>query len=150
MKYIRDRQARQMRAIKTKVIVYVNIEGLPACSTICTGLLNMCTRSTRTSLLPGGKRDYGLTVFDQWTCNLWSGFMCLWLFIVPHGVLFCDKGATVKIFFFRIFTCFSYPLSLYRCSTRRPYQPDNQVQLKCPKGQPHTILLCVGLLVYQG
>jgi len=64
MKYIRDSQAWQMRAIRTKVIVYINMEGLPFCSTICTGLLNMSTRSSRTNLLAGGKHNYGLPVFD--------------------------------------------------------------------------------------
>jgi hypothetical protein len=57
MKYIRDSQAWQMRAIKTKVIVYINMEGLPVCSTVCTGLLNMSTRGSCTSLLAGGKRN---------------------------------------------------------------------------------------------
>jgi len=64
MKYIRDSQAWQMRAIRTKMIVYINMEGLPVCSTVYTGLLNMSTCSSRTNLLAGGKRNCGLPVFD--------------------------------------------------------------------------------------
>jgi len=63
MKHIRDSQAWQMRAIKTEVIVYINMEGLPVCSTVCLGLLNMSTRSSLTNLMAGGKRNYGLPVF---------------------------------------------------------------------------------------
>jgi len=54
MKYLRDSEAWKMRAIKTKVIVHINMEGLPVCSTIYIGLLNMSIRSSRTNLLAGG------------------------------------------------------------------------------------------------
>lgn len=64
MKYIRDSEAWQMRAIKTKVIICINMEGLPVCSAICTGLLSISTRSSRANLLAGGTRNYGLQVFD--------------------------------------------------------------------------------------
>jgi hypothetical protein len=60
MKYIRDRRAWQVRAIKiTKVIVCVNVEGLPVRGTTCTGLPDMSTRSLRTNLLARGKRNQG-------------------------------------------------------------------------------------------
>jgi len=54
MKYVRDSEAWQMRAIETKVIVYINMEGLPVCSTIYTALLNVSRRGSRTNLLAGG------------------------------------------------------------------------------------------------